>query len=200
MKGGWKATPRPRSEISTARLELVGAEEGLAEAVAAFYRENRAHLIPWSPPYSEDLESVSSQQSRLRQSRMAFIGGTAWKWFLYDRQDPAKIAGFVHYSQIVRGAMQSSMLGYGLAEWAQGKGLMTEALEATLVEVFGDRGRLHRVQANVVPTNVRSLALLDRLGFQREGVAPQYLFIFDEWKDHVLCSKINEQFDPKWLP
>ena len=63
---------------------------------------------------------------------------------------------------------------------------MREALQATLADAFSPRVGLHRVQANVRPENTRSLALLDRLGFEREGLAREYLFIDGAWRDHVL--------------
>jgi len=44
------------------------------------------------------------------------------------------------------------------------------------------------VQANARPENARSLRLLDRLGFEREGYARQYLFIDGAWRDHVLTA------------
>jgi [ribosomal protein S5]-alanine N-acetyltransferase len=54
--------------------------------------------------------------------------------------------------------------------------------------------RLHRVQANVRHENTRSLALLMRLGFEREGLAREYLFIDGAWRDHVMTARIN----PGW--
>ena len=47
---------------------------------------------------------------------------------------------------------------------------------------------LHRVQANVRPENARSLALLEGLGFEREGLARRYLFIDGAWRDHVTTA------------
>jgi ribosomal-protein-alanine N-acetyltransferase len=36
---------------------------------------------------------------------------------------------------------------------------------------------LHRVQANVQPDNARSIAVVEGLGFRREGYSPRYLKI-----------------------
>ncbi len=64
---------------------------------------------------------------------------------------------------------------------------MTEALLVATRWAFKEL-RLHRIMANYQPRNERSGRLLERLGFVREGLAHQYLFIDGEWKDHVLTS------------
>jgi hypothetical protein len=71
---------------------------------------------------------------------------------------------------------------------------MREALQAGLGDVFGPRVWLHRVQANTLVSNTRSLGSLDRLGFVREGVSPRYLFVNGHWRDHVLTALVN----PHW--
>jgi ribosomal-protein-alanine N-acetyltransferase len=45
--------------------------------------------------------------------------------------------------------------------------------------------------ANYRPENERSGILLERLGFVREGLAKDYLFIDGQWRDHVLTSLTN---------
>jgi ribosomal-protein-alanine N-acetyltransferase len=86
------------------------------------------------------------------------------------------------------------MLGYAIDAAHEGRGLMREALQATIEYVF-DVLRLHRIQANYVPENRRSGALLERLGFVREGLARDYLFINGAWRDHVLTARLNPAFD-----
>jgi ribosomal-protein-alanine N-acetyltransferase len=75
---------------------------------------------------------------------------------------------------------------------------MSEALRAANAYVFGPM-RLHRIMANHRPENARSAKLLERLGFVREGLARDYLFIDGAWRDHVLMSLTNPAFDPAWV-
>jgi len=60
---------------------------------------------------------------------------------------------------------------------------MSEAMLLVLAHAFDDLG-LHRVEANVQPGNVRSLSLVARCGFRREGFSPRYLNIGGVWRDH----------------
>ena len=75
---------------------------------------------------------------------------------------------------------------------------MAQALRATNAFVF-DSMRLHRIMANYRPENERSARLLERLGFVREGLAKDYLFIDGAWRDHILTALVNPRFDPAWV-
>jgi len=60
---------------------------------------------------------------------------------------------------------------------------MTEALQLALRRAFMVLG-LHRVEANIMPANLASIALVKRAGFQREGYSARYLKIAGRWADH----------------
>lgn len=93
------------------------------------------------------------------------------------------LVGYANINNIVRGAIQGGHLGYaGFASHA-GRGLMTAGLAAVIADAFGTL-RLHRLEANIQPGNARSLAIVRRLGFRREGFSPHYLLIDGDWRDH----------------
>jgi [ribosomal protein S5]-alanine N-acetyltransferase len=46
----------------------------------------------------------------------------------------------------------------------------------------------------VQPENARSIALVERLGFRREGYSPRYLKIGGRWRDHVRFAILDEEF------
>ena len=64
-----------------------------------------------------------------------------------------------------------------------------------LRHAFGTLG-LHRVEANVQPDNARSIALVEGLGFRREGYSPRYLKIGNRWRDHVRFAMLADEFAP----
>jgi ribosomal-protein-alanine N-acetyltransferase len=108
------------------------------------------------------------------------------------------VIGTCNYTNIVRGPFQACHLGYQLARSHEGHGLMGEALRASNGYAFEEL-RLHRIMANYRPENERSAKLLERLGFVREGIARDYLFVDGAWRDHVLTSLTHPGFDPAWI-
>jgi [ribosomal protein S5]-alanine N-acetyltransferase len=183
-----------RPHIVTERLELLAPEPRLAADVVAFFERNRAHLAPWDPPRAYGFDSEDYHRERLAVGAAAFAAGTAWRWWLRLRGDAAGLVGNLQFSQVARGPFQSAMLGYSLDAAQQGRGLMHEALQAGIAEAFSEPVRLHRLQANVRPENLRSVALLERLGFEREGLARDYLYIDGAWRDHLMMVLRNPGF------
>jgi [ribosomal protein S5]-alanine N-acetyltransferase len=112
----------------------------------------------------------------------------------------SKIVGVININEIVTGAFQSAYLGYyGMSSFSR-QGLMTAALRAAVGYAFGDLG-LHRLEANIQPQNVASIALVRRLGFQKEGFSPSYLRVNGEWRDHerwaLLADRPGEAPEPR---
>ena len=184
----------PLASIRTSRLVLRASDPALAEAVTAFYRRNRLAHARWNPPLPDAMFEVAGQSERLAEAAAARGNGTAIGWWLFAIDDPATALGQIHFSQISRRAFCNAMLGYAIDAAHEGRGLMREALAAALGDAFSARVWLHRVQANVRPDNTRSLALLERLGFEHEGLARGYLFIDGAWRDHLMTAKRN----PRW--
>ena len=59
-------------------------------------------------------------------------------------------------------------IGYILAPSHQGRGLMTEAVEALVAYCLGELAA-HRIEALIHPDNTASIRLVERLGFRCEG-------------------------------
>jgi ribosomal-protein-alanine N-acetyltransferase len=113
--------------------------------------------------------------------------------YLVVRAEDGAIVGIARISQIFLGNFRSAYLGYSAFAPFDGRGYMTEGLRLVLLEAFGPIG-LHRVEANVQPENERSIALVERLGFRREGFSPRYLKIAGRWRDHVRYAILAEEF------
>jgi ribosomal-protein-alanine N-acetyltransferase len=70
---------------------------------------------------------------------------------------------------------------------------MTEAIALMLRYAFADL-RLHRIEANIQPGNVASIALVKRAGFVKEGFSRRYLKIGGRWRDHERWAILAEDW------
>ena len=113
--------------------------------------------------------------------------------FLVVRNDDGALAGVINFSEIVRGAFHSAYVGYYAFAELAGDGYMTEGFALALDFAFR-RLALHRVEANVQPANRRSIALVSRLGFEREGYSRRYVKISGRWRDHVRFAMLAEDW------
>jgi RimJ/RimL family protein N-acetyltransferase len=87
-------------------------------------------------------------------------------------------------------------LGYGLGSAHWGKGYMTEALIALLDFAFASL-KLRRLEADVDPRNENSLRILDKLGFQREGLLRERWNVAGEIQDTVFCGLLSKDWQAR---
>ena len=124
-------------------------------------------MRPWDPPRPRGITDVGFWEAEAARAAEDFREGAVARWVMFRLSGPRSI-GRINYTQIVRGPFQSCMLGYAIDRDVQGRGLMFEALQATLNHVF-EVLRLHRVQANHLPENLRSARLLRDSAFASKG-------------------------------
>ncbi|ETI62474.1 GNAT family N-acetyltransferase [Marinomonas profundimaris] len=174
----------PRIETERGILKVL--EEAQASLLYDYINEEKDFLAPWEPLRSEGYYSFDTCQLRVREMRRDFLEDTGVVLcFLTPNED--KILAYSNYSNIIRGVFQACNLGYSLRESEQGKGIMQEALSAGLKYLHKDL-RIDRIQASYMPRNVRSAAVLDKLGFDIEGTARDYLKINGQWENHILTA------------
>ena len=81
-------------------------------------------------------------------------------------------------------------IGYILNRNYWRRGLMQQALEAVIEFAFTTLD-LHRIEADVDPQNTGSLAILEKLGFEREGLFRERWLHDGAWVDSVMLGLLN---------
>ena len=158
----------------------------LAEVIARNHASIRFHRGLVAPPKKP--EQFTSFLKRCRRADCAC--------FFICRITDGSIIGSISLSQIFRGGFQNAYLGYYVGARFARQGYMTEALQLMLEYTF-ERLRLHRVEANIQPENVASIALVKRAGFVREGFSRRYLKVCGRWRDHERWAIIAEDWKSK---
>ena len=75
--------------------------------------------------------------------------------------------------------------------WSRGYGL--DAMSAILEFAFSER-ELHRVTLYVLATNRRALGLYKRLGFRKEGVLRESVFVSDAFVDEIILGILRSEW------
>lgn len=165
-------------------------------AWAALRAQSRAEIQPFEPRWPEHELSRARFQARVTRSRQMAEDGTAYAFLVFERRG-APLLGGITLSNIRRGASQSAQVGYWLGTPHCGQGYMTDALVTLMRFAFGSL-RLHRLEAASIAGNQRSIALLTRCGFRREGTAREHLEIDGRRQDHELfaCLSSDAGFAP----
>jgi len=157
---------------------------------AALRDESRAFLEPWEPRWAPDELDRSGWRSRIRRYRQEFAMGSAIAYLIFENVN-RQLVGGITIGNIRYGVAQTAQIGYWMGERHAGKGYMQDAMEALISHAFGAM-RLHRIEAACIPTNARSIHVLQKAGFTREGLLRSYLRINGVWQDHFIYALIAD--------
>ena len=149
-------------EILTRRLRLRRFEARDRDGLHACFGDPES-MRYWDSPATK----TPAETARwVRKLAKATTPEQSLAWAVAERKSDTCI-GMVDYHH--RAARHHRVeVGYILAPRARGRGLMAEALRALLGHCF-DALEIHRVEAMIHPDNTRSVRVVERLGFRREG-------------------------------
>lgn len=173
--------------MTTERLILRRFRASDAPVLAAYRSDPQvARYQSWEAPFP-----LEKAETAVR----GFAAGspTAAGWFQYaiELADEQTLIGDVAVR--LHDNLKQAEIGFTLATAYQKRGYATEAVSAVLDRLFG-RQDLHRVMGECDARNTRSAALLERLGFTREGLLRQQTWIKGEWTDDLLYGLLATEW------
>ena len=170
--------------LTTDRLRLRGLT--IDDADALFPALSDAELMTWwsSAPHKNVEETRAYFAPRLDRA--------GWRCWAITLRDDDTAIGWVAAGEKRQGGVTE--IGYLLSRDHWGRGIAAEAVSAVIDRLFAEGQR--RVFADTDPENTASLALLERLGFKREG------YLRGEWETHigVRDSVILGLLKDEWRP
>ena len=95
------------------------------------------------------------------------------------------------------GASMLGRVGYWISTRFAGNGYTTAAL-ALMTMYLTDEVNLHRIEATTLLDNVASQKVLEKVGFVKEGIQREVLFVGGKWQDHFAYAIL--QNDAKTAP
>ena len=180
-------------ELPGWRVRLATLVEGDYEAWHTVRSRCRSWLVPWEPRSkgaplaAEDVASFVARCGMRERERQLGSG------FGFGIFSDGRFCGEITLSSIQRGPFQNGSIGYWIDEEMAGAGLIPEAVVVVLQFAF-ETLRLHRVEVAIIPRNVASRRVVEKLGLRNEGVALGYLEINGEWEDHVRYAMTTEEW------
>lgn len=173
------------SNAASARVLIRPPTADDSAAFIAAVRRSRALHRSWITPKAktpfEFSEYIERFDSKYRHG------------FLVIHRESNDLVGVININDVVRGAFQSASLGYYAFAPHAGRGLMSEGLRFVIRHAF-KKLKLHRLEANIQPTNRASIALVKRCGFVREGLSRRMLKVCGKWRDHERWAILADDF------
>ncbi len=155
---------------------------------------NEDWLLPWEPkrqPGFPDpatdraaFEMRCNARARDRSSDSAYAFGV-----FVDQQ----LVGEVNLNHVLRGSLQAGTIGYWIDRGYAGHGYTAEAV-AVLLRFCFEQLRLHRIEICIVPRNLNSRRVVEKLRLRCEGLAERYLEINGRWEDHLRYAITAEEW------
>ncbi|KNZ33426.1 MAG: hypothetical protein AD742_05835 [Methylibium sp. NZG] len=157
--------------IQSSRLAMRTVEEGdLPDLLAVNGDDAVTQYLPYA-----SWQSLDDGRAWLVRMQKLAASGSSLQLVLVEKATGRRIGTCLLF-RLDEGSARAE-LGYVLGRAHWGKGLMFEALSAVLAQAFSDgfvgSGALRRLEAEVNPANTASCRLLERLGFQPEGLLRQ---------------------------
>lgn len=156
---------------------------------------SQAWLEPWEPLAEpgvvDPIANVDAFRARCGawDRQRHFDAAYGFGIFLTD----GSFIGEISLGSVQRGPFQSANVGYWIDEHHAGQGYMPEAVAIVLRLAFDDL-RLHRVEAAIVPRNIRSRRVAEKLGLREEGTSQRFLQIRGVWEHHVRYAITVEEW------
>lgn len=174
--------------ITTERLRLRWLTPADVPALFAIFGDPEVCRY-WSRPALHDLAAAQALHAEIVQY---FADRSLLQWGLAERTSD-RVVGTCTLAALSLEHRRAEV-GFALARAEWGRGYVAEALPALIAFAF-DTLALHRLEADVDPRNARSIRLLERVGFRREGYLRQRYHVAGEVQDAVLYGLLRGEWE-----
>lgn len=169
-------------------LRLVHIDE--AEKLLNFELRNRDQFESVSGTRHPEFYTLESRKKMIERSISAYANQSMIRFGIYLLDDETLVGSIALNDVLWSPALLSTYLGYMIDQDYQNKGYATEAIQAMCTYAF-ETLHLHRIEAGVMPSNRASIKVLEKNGFNLEGLARKNVHINGSWEDHLIYSLIN---------
>ncbi len=193
-----KINPAKKIEIPTERLVLKVLDSSYAGLILEYYEKNRSFFAESMARLNENFYTVDFQINRCWKEYELMQQQRHMRFYVFQKEDIGftRIIGDITISDILWGSFLTCSIGYKIDSSFTKRGYATESVKGAVNYIFNILG-LERIVAHIKPDNIPSINMIEKIGFQEEGVSRQYIRLAGQRKDHLRYSlikgdKINE--------
>jgi [ribosomal protein S5]-alanine N-acetyltransferase len=179
--------------LATPRLRLRWITPDDDDALFAIFSDPVA-MRYWSTAPWRDMTQA---EASIRQALSGYQSGDSIR-FGITLAGAGELVGTCTLFDFDRGSRRAQ-IGYALARAYWGRGLMHEALTATISYAFDDL-QLRRLEADIDPRNIASAKALERLGFLKEGYLRERWMVDGEVSDSALYGLLAGEWRRRRQP
>lgn len=171
---------------------LIGVRP-LARSDAREWARLRAENLAWLAPWDATLPPAEGAPPATYAAMIAILRRRAREGILmpFAVTWARDMVGQVTVNSIIRGSALSASMGYWVSKSHAGRGITPTAVALVGDHLFSALG-LHRIEIAIRPENEASLRIVEKLGFTEIGLAPRYLHIHGDWRDHRVFQVTQE--------
>ncbi|MCB2291540.1 GNAT family N-acetyltransferase [Clostridium sp. CS001] len=182
-----EVTVKKFPEIETSRLILKEIIETDDKDIFEIFSDDEAMKY-----YDiEPLKDLEEAKQLIQQLNRRFKNKKGIRWGIHLK-DNYKLIGSCGYHSHNKQSFRAE-IGYELSKEYWGQGLMQEALQS-IIDFGINNLALNRIQALVEPKNIKSINLLQKIGFNEEGTLYEYEFYKGEFKDLAMLSLLKVDY------
>lgn len=162
-----------------------------ADMVLSFCSKNKEIFEQYEIDKPYNFYTLEFQKKLLEAEFEGFLHGNYVRFYLFDKDHADRIIGTISFSDMKRNAFFSCQIGYKIdsdyVNHGYGLKMLTNSIKLMQAEYH-----MHRIGAYILPSNLPSIKLVEKIGFEFEGIAKSYVLMNGTWTDHLCYAYISK--------
>ena len=163
-----------------------------ASMILAFCNRNKEIFEHYEIDKPLNFYTLAFQEKLVEAEYNGFLHGTYVRFYMFDNNISNKIIGTISFSDMKRNAFFSCQIGYKIDSNYVNQGYGFKMLSNS-IRIMESECHMHRIGAYILPGNMPSIKLVEKVGFELEGIAKSYVLMNNKWTDHLSYAYIATQ-------
>lgn len=159
-----------------------------AQALYELTNKNRSHLKQWLG-WLDLVKTLEDTETFIETAIYQHNNNQASTFAVFYKQELVGVAGFNQLDHVNR----LGTIGYWLCQSYNGKGIVTKVVNQILNYGFEEHN-LHKIEIRCAIENLKSKAVIERLGLTYEAKLRECEWLYDKFVDHSVYSILRKEF------